>query len=625
MANYLHLFDKHLKPEGGDNGASPKAIPICEFAEKWCLQRPLLSQRVILKLYSGEKLLDYPVGDHLISEQEWFDTMYDRGYFPPHIKDSIAEGKIFQDILLVVGRRGGKSTMIAIAALYSVYKVCLFDNPQSYYGIQEGTVIEVSVAAKTGKQAERAPFAKIRAICDKAITFGSPLGNIIEEIRSQTIIFITEADKRKKKSLQAKGMRRNYFGSVNIEAYNSNTDSFRGGAVIAAIMDEFAQYAIHKQTGADAAEYFYETLVPSVHQFKQDGRVFILSTPQGKMGKFYELYLDLWEGHQENTIGVKMPSWESWAGIPDTEKAKMTLESMADDPRIAFKWDYKGKKTEDGQPEAFEDAWARTPASVKREYGAEFEGSENQLIPEILVFNPFNKEHAFRWAHLKPITQGIMGRTYVAHADPARTGDAFAVAVGHKEVHPERGEEVIIDFAYRWYVAKRPEYVSPGDQYETVIRQNGPEPAHIKFREVRSFIEKYILMRFNIRLFTLDQWNSQLLIEDLANFVYNKNLMTGIDLLTFGSALNKEKADLFERLMLEHRIHCYYHPLVEKEILGLQKDRFGRVQAGPGEHDDLWDCISVVALKAMELPEFTDQSNSGSPFNVMPVSVNANL
>ena len=135
MTSYLDSFNKVIKKE--DVGPGAKAMPICAFAEKWCLQKPLLSQRVILKLYAGERLLEETLPGYEMSEQEWFETMYDKGYFPPNIKDAVEEGRGFQDILLVVGRRGGKSTMIAIAALYSVYKVLMYDNPQKYYDIQE--------------------------------------------------------------------------------------------------------------------------------------------------------------------------------------------------------------------------------------------------------------------------------------------------------------------------------------------------------------------------------------------------------------------------------------------------------------------------------------------------------
>ncbi len=603
-------------------------VPICEFAEKWCDISPLVSQRVLLKIYAGEPLLDYPVYDNegilqLVSEQEWFDTMYRKGYFPPGVYESVQRGEGFQDILLVVGRRGGKSTMIAVAALYTVYKTLQHDNPQRYYGIQEGSVIEVSVAAKTGKQAERAPFSKIRQICEAAIVKGLPLSHYIEDIFAQTIFFLTEEDRRRKEALLARGIRRQQnHGTIRIEAYNSNTDSFRGGAVIAAIMDEFAQYAIHKLTGEDAAEYFYETLVPSVHQFKEDGRVFILSTPQGKQGKFYDLYQELFEEEADsNTIGMKMPVWESWYGMPDTNKGKVSLESLADDKRIPFRWDYNGKNTESGEPENVDEALAKAPASFKREYGAEFEGSEDQWIPEVLIYNPTNPEQSFRYPGLEKQTQGAMGRVYVAHADPARTHDGFAFALGHKETHPKRGEEVIIDLAHRWIVKPGPNYRSPGPEHETVITQTTNEPAHIPFREVRKWIERTILLRFGVRLLTMDQWNSQLMIEDLAYFMHNRSLNTGIELLNFTAPLNKEKDDHFQQLLLEHRIKCYHQPVLERELLSLTKDKFGRVQAMAGEHDDLYDCISVVALKAMELPELQDSSKSGNPFNIDPVFI----
>jgi hypothetical protein len=619
----LGAFDKSIGKK-----EKPKNIPICEFAEKWCNIYPLVSQRVMLKLYSGEKLSDEPAYDqdgkrHEVSEQEWFDIMYNRGYFPKGIKEAVEEGKQFQDILLVVGRRGGKSTMIAVAALYSVYKLLQHENPQRYYSMQEGSVIEISVAAKTGKQAEKAPYAKIRQICEAAIVQNLPLAEFIEDIHAQTIFFLTKSDRIRKQELFRRNIRKyQNHGTVRIEAYNSNTDSFRGGSVIAAIMDEFAQYQIHKQTGDDAAQYFYDTLVPSVHQFKEDGKVFILSTPQGKVGKFWELYEQVFHGEDEevSTIGMKMPSWEAWYGMPPS-MSKVTLQSLADDNRVPFKWDYRGRRTEDGKPEELDKALAKAPSAFKREYAAEFQGAEDQWIPEILIWNPQNPEESFRQPQLERQTQGVMGRLYVAHADPARNHDGFAFAIGHKETHPKRGEEVIIDYAYRWIVQPNEHYQSPGEEYEKVIKPVGAEPAHVKFREIREWLERNILLRFDVNLLTMDQWNSQLMIEDLVYYIYNKQLQTLVKEENFNSTFNKTKDDNFQQLLLEHRIHCYYQPVLEREMTNLYKDKFGRVQAMPGEHDDLYDCISVVALKAMELPEFQDVNKQGSPFNVMPVFV----
>lgn len=618
----LQKFDKSV----GKEPAILESVPVCKFAKEWCDITPLVSQRVLLKIFAGEELLDKPVDDHEISELEWFESMYAKGYFPTGVKDSVKSGASFQDILLVVGRRGGKSTVIAVAALYSIYKVLLHDNPQKYYGIQEGSVIEVSVAAKTGKQAERAPYAKIRSICEDAIVKGLPLANFVEDIQASTIFFLTAADRVRKQKLGERNIRRyQNHGTLRVEAYNSNTDSFRGGAVIAAIMDEFAQYQIHKQTGEDAAEYFYDTLVPSVHQFKEDGRVFILSTPQGKIGKFYDLYLDVFHSADEDdeiaTIGMKMPVWEAWHGISNKNRSKVTLRSLADDKRIPFKWDYRGKRTPDGNPEPLEEALAKAPAAFKREYAADFEGTEDQWIPEILIYNSVHPERGFRLPKLQVQHQGIMGRTYVAHADPARTHDGFAVAVGHKERDKLLGEVVIIDLAYRWIVRPDVNYRSTGSQYENVIIPQGANPAHIKFREIRSWIEKHILMRFDVRLFTMDQWNSQLMIEDLYYFVHEKERNTAIELLNFDNKLNSKKADNFQQLLLEGRMHGYYHPILEREMANLYKDKFGRVQALPGEHDDLFDCVSVVAMKALELPEFQDYNTQDTPFNVDPVFV----
>lgn len=569
-----------------------RLLSVTEFAEKWCCQKLTLPQTVIMKLYADEPLSTRVKPPYRISEQQWFEEMVDRGRFPANTYERVQErrGKGFTNILLSMGRRSGKSTMIGIAALYTVYKVLMHDDPQAYYGIQTGDVIEIAVAATTDAQSRKGPFMKIVNFCKDAVANGTPLAEWIDKegIQSKTIYFKTRQDKKQEDDLKRKKSKSMRNASVQIAAYNSNIDAFRGNSVIAGILDEFALIDITND-GYDPAEYFYSTLSASIPQFKGDGRMFILSTPKGRAGKFYSIYQDVYSGKTRSTIGIRMPTWEAWEYEPDP---LYTLQSLSDSEDIPFIWD---KEIEDA-----EEAIERAPASFKREFGAEFEGAEDQWIPSFYLTTEHEERGFFR-PHLKHEVRGRVGKVYAAHADPARTNDAFAIVLAHKEIHDGK-EIVVIDQAVRWFVAPYPTYEER--DYEFIIRQTGPEPAFIHTSLPVNYMKENILDRFNVSVFTFDQGQgTPAFIDDLALHAQKNNMLyTRIDTVHATQNHNKAVSDLFEQLVLEERIWCYNHPILQEELLNLKKDEKGRVANGPGTHDDLFDAISNVCMHVMELP-----------------------
>lgn len=598
----MGLVDTYNSIRSGD---SEDLLGIVTFAEEWCLMKLTLAQKTILKLYAGEQLGEYVDPPHLISEKEWLERMYEENRFPQNLHERIEDIGIagFQQMILVMGRRSGKSTMIGVAALYSIYKLLMMDNPQQYYNMVEGDTISVAIAATSQDQTEKTSFGKILRICHEAIARNTPLAKWIDEdgLRAQTIYFKTKADHEKEQNVRrnkrVKGQR---FASVQMEAYNSNADSHRGNAVIAAILDEFAQFGITKE-GRDAASYFHQTLVASFPQFGKDSRLFILSTPQGEVGKFYEIYREAWEGGTRSTLAVHMPTWVAWQY---EKRPLIRMEQIADDDFFDFSWDYKNGET-------FEVAWMRAPAHVRREFGAEFEGAEAQWLPTILVRENFEKQN------LIERKRGIIGHIYTAHADPSRSGDGFAFVIVHKEITDEGKEVIITDHAFRWFVAPHGRYISYGSDYEHVFYQDGEQPAFIHTSYPMKHIKRK-LHDFNIHYLTFDQFGSSAFVDELNEYCLNHGLDTEVDTIHFTRPYNFERATLFETLLLEDRLWSYPHPIMRWELVNLQKDRHGKVAKSLYSSDDYYDALSAAVKNAMELPEGAGGTLRGGHLDVEP-------
>lgn len=499
------------------------------------------------------------------------------------------------------------TSLIAVAALYSIYKLLMKDNPQAYYNMVEGDTISVAVAATSQDQTEKTSFGKILRICQDAIANNTPLAKWIDTdgLRAQTIYFKTVNDSRKEREIRKnKSIKNQRIASVQMEAYNSSADSHRGNAVIAAILDEFAQFGITKE-GRDAASYFHQTLVASFAQFGKDSRLFILSTPQGEIGKFYEIYRDAWDGTSRYTLAVHMPTWVAWQY---EENPNVRMEDIADSDFYDFNWDY-----ENG--EAFEVAWMRAPSHIRREFGAEFEGAEAQWLPSILIRENFMREELFERF------KGIIGRSYVAHADPARTGDGFAFVIVHKELindgTPYGKEVIFVDHAFRWYVAPHNKYESYGDKYEEVIYQEGDKPAFIHTSKPMRHIKKK-LNDFNIQYLSFDHFQQTGYVDELVDYCMERDIDTQIDTIHFTRPYNFERSKMVETLLLEDRLRTYEHPILKWEFLNLQKDRVGRVSKSLYSTDDLYDALSTAALNAIDMPEGQGGSVQGGGLDIDP-------
>lgn len=164
----------------------------------------------------------------------------------------------------------------------------------------------------------------------------------------------------------------------------------RGRAIAVGVWDESA-HALDSEgrlLSPQGATELWEALAPSVMQFPQ-GKLIVLSTPRWTSGLFHTLCTQAASGQYADMLHIHAASQEV---NPTLDAATLERERQRD------------------------------PSLYKREYLAEFDSGVGAL------FDPDAVNAAVVHRDALPPVPGI---TYVCSIDPAYSGDAFALAIGH--------------------------------------------------------------------------------------------------------------------------------------------------------------------------------------------------
>src|SRR5271165_489776 len=137
---------------------APWGLRMSEKAGGSTTLRPV--QKVILKCYynlpldTKEKVII--VRDHLneveryrFTEAEYLEFLYNEGR--SNIKEPVP-GR--NELVLVAGRRGGKSKIGALVCAYEAYRLIKNPHPQKYYGITDNAEIQLTTIATSTEQSE---------------------------------------------------------------------------------------------------------------------------------------------------------------------------------------------------------------------------------------------------------------------------------------------------------------------------------------------------------------------------------------------------------------------------------------------------------------------------------------
>lgn len=363
----------------------------------------------------------------------------------------------FQDLVLVIGRRGTKSFMTCAIALYEIYKLLSMGHPQKKLKLPDFQEIHILNVAKNEDQARDSIFTPMKNYAVASPFFQEYIGvdNALE------MKFLTKADLEENKRREAKGLAK-LDGTIIAKCGSSSATGLVGKTCWCIILDELAAMAgDNPNSGLD--KKLYNELKPSLATFGKEGKIISLSNPKGPFGQLYHLYNSRLDHNM--TLVLKLPTWLINANVD-----KLWLESERQNDPIEY----------------------------NMQYGAEF-GSNSAnpfLTPEDVSYAFENSSAVTRLEKREPNVE------YYCHVDPSNRSDYYAVVVVHAiptgdlTTEGKRIKRFVVDHVHFWAPVQLKQPVQPDE------------------------VEKYILdlhKRFQFKQISFDQWHSSEMLVRLAN------------------------------------------------------------------------------------------------------------
>ena len=510
----------------------------------------------------------------------------------------------FREVVSVIGRRGSKGHLGGIAGSYILWHYLTKGDPQQHYGVDRDKRLSALVFAS------KREYAKVYQWRDLTnIILGSNcFAPYISRPQAESLTIFAPSDLRKQREREAKGiMSEQDLASFEILPKESTSQAGRGPAAFMQFYDEIAHVVARGPGTSD--EDVYEAATPSLDQFKQDGFIYQGSSPWQQTGKFFQSYERALEIDPQTggpaypeMLMVQLASWDPYLDWQMTREGEMEArpETVVYDVErdqaqirrpIYFMplqgaiqaYDEQMKRLERANPETF---------AVERR--ARFAATLDAYLKEQKVRDIFLP---WEGRHLEWQSRGVLSQTYVGHADPAKVGDNFAVAIAHAETGSDGMQHVVFDHIHIW---------QPGDF----------ENFEIDYLYVED--EIFSLLRgFLPSVFDFDQFNSTGLIQNLRRRVHQSTMpkRVTVDERTETRPVNWSEYECLKMAINLGLVHSPYHEQAELELRFLQ-DLGGRVDhptSGPVQTKDVADCMRSCVYKLIgdQMSAFLQDSLSG--------------
>ena len=238
QSELVGVIDSFLDEKNvGKDDDSVSFLSIIDFIERFKLLPNGLfpAQKFVLKLYYNIPLDDkekvIKITDrfntrvlHELTEVEYLAFLYDQGRCNIRVQDV---NHVRHELILVLGRRSGKSTLSAIIASYELYKLLRRRNPQGHYGIPVNSEIRVLCVANDKEQASIV-YGDMSGYVDNVDYFKSSMTN-----QTQTFMrFQTDQDRKR--------YGKNGRSTIAATFKSSIAKGLRGRGIICYILDEIA-------------------------------------------------------------------------------------------------------------------------------------------------------------------------------------------------------------------------------------------------------------------------------------------------------------------------------------------------------------------------------------------------
>lgn len=332
--------------------------PITFLSAPWGLKINLYPvQKFIVKLYYGLKLDDERssiVVTDRFRERE-IGRFTEAGYLaylhregrcnvsPEDILEDRARGRVRRHLVrrrlvLSAGRLGGSSTLSSIFAAYELYRLLAMGDPHAYFGLSQESPIQLLVVS-TGKGQAGVLHNDTSSRITKSEYFRPFIvGNMVERFDFRTPAGLEEFG----------GSPTNDKARLRMSFKAAVAHGLQGPPTHTVILDGMAHF---QRDGHLCDKEVYDQIAPSTLAFSpkdpNDGdvpiggvesRIFCISSPLNKVGKFYDLFrLGMGPNNPgwDSILAIRVPTWEMNPAIP----SQFLREKYNEDPEV-FKREY---------------------------------------------------------------------------------------------------------------------------------------------------------------------------------------------------------------------------------------------------------------------------------------------
>lgn len=524
--------------------------------------------------------------------------------------------KWFREVVAVVGRRGSKGYLGAIAGSYVLAHFTAKADPQAYYGIDRDKRMASFVFAGKREQAKLNQWMDLVNVISGSEYFQ------VSRLLGESLTVMSKKDLARQRGRESRGIKSEIDpATFIIQPKESTAMAGRGPASFMLFFDEMAHSVA---TGANrSAGEVYVAAKPSLDQFGRDAFIYSASSPWEMVGQFYDSYqnaCEIWNPHDPAVRAGDQQPWTpvypdmlmfqlaSWDPYEDWERAH-TIPLFPPGPEARGRGGSIVVPTFPrfhGAVQVYDDAMRReeraNPEMFAVERRAQWAASMDAYLNAQRVGEMFE--------HDPPLTmqgKGVLNRYYVCHGDPSLSGNNFGWAIAHTEGPDDRGlYSVYFDVIHYW----KPQDFPDGQVDYYVIQQQ---------------IQDYIAA-FAPGMVTFDQFNSAQLVQGLRSWVLGKDLPRHctVEIRNATASVNWAMAETFKTALNMGLIKAPYFEQAELELRFLQRKN-KKVEApgmGPVQTDDVADAMMNVvwSLIGEQMVQFTSQALADLPLGALPTS-----
>ena len=438
------------------------------------------------------------------------------------------------------------SSLTGFISNYETYKLIKMGNPQRHFGMPDGSEISVTVTAPTIETATTL-FTTMKNYCMSC----NYLKDRVVGKSSTTFTLSTDND-----------LEHGVDPTIRLVCGGAGSADIRGRSNIVVIMDEAAFF---NASGANSGEALFTALTPSIVSFTPkderkrvigpgEGKTILISSPFGKSGIFYSMYLDSFKD-TENTV---MFSMYTTMLNPTVDSGYLRNEKRRN-PEL-FSCEFCAKFSDSVS------SWVN-------------EETMKKVIDERLPVNP---------------RQGRYGVEYYMGIDYAGKNDGAAVSIVHLE-----GTKIVLDYADVFYGALSDVWLEGHQRHYESANRKFADYEVIPMEEFADEILRLCSL-FPIRYGWFDQFNGYGLMEML-----RKRGLSQFDMKSIHAGLNQQMYQMVKEFINSELILIPNHPILVPEMSNLEETKIGPrvVVEAPnraGFHDDITDSFVVACYGCYE-------------------------